>query len=107
MSKEVALLAEEFTLLRSIAEDGARCAMMLDEALRPLFEPLLSERLLATQGSALCFTERGRQFLILTQGVMDGDPVAVARHRLRAACWAADDAAALPRKRSLSRIPLR
>lgn len=107
MSKEVALLAEEFSLLRSIAEDGGPCAMMLDEALRPLFEPLLAERLLAAQGSALCLTERGRQFLMLTEGVKDGEPVAVACHRLRAACWAADDAAVLPRKRSLSRIPIR
>lgn len=104
MSKEVALLSEEFVLLRSIAEDGEHCAMTLDETLRPLFEPLLAERLLSVRSGTLCLTRRGSQFLMLTQGVMDGEPVAVARHRLRAACRSGDGAAVFPHKRSLSRL---
>ena len=85
MSAEVALLAEEFALLRSVADDGGLCALAFDEALRPLFEPLLEEKLLVVRSDALCLTEMGRQFLLLTAGVRHGEPVAIARVRLQTA----------------------
>lgn len=103
MSKEVALLAEEFALLRSIAEDGGRCAVKFDEVLRPHFEPLLAEKLLAVRNDSLVLTERGRQFLLLTARVKHGEPVAVPAHRLQAACRAAEEATTLPPGRTLSR----
>ncbi len=85
MSAEVALLAEEFALLRSVADDGGFCALAFDEALRPHFELLLAERLLVIRSGALCLTEMGRQFHLLTAGVKHGEPVAIARRRLQAA----------------------
>lgn len=94
MSKEVALLAEEFALLRSIADDGGRCALAFDEVLRSHFEPLLAEKLLVVRSDALCLTEMGRQFLLFTARVRHGEPVAVTRRQLQAAFFLAVESTA-------------
>ncbi len=107
MSKEVALLAEEFALLRSVADDGGLCALAFDEALRPLFEPLLAEKLLVVRSGALCLTEMGRQLLLLTAGVRNGEPVAIARRRLQADYLRAVESTARLYEGSPSRISRR